>query len=138
VDYSLFTMVAVLVMLKRLEKRPGPAPTLFTPPIFAGTTFVSWFRVSSLPSRGNASEGVLIWDFLGQDGQSGTKTDDIGASRGQTSQGSVAWPWACTTWSLLGSGGPLVCLFISFCCSKKNDDSRKSLALIEFQKVPET
>jgi hypothetical protein len=34
VDYSLFIMVAVLVMLERLEKQLGMAPTVFPPPIF--------------------------------------------------------------------------------------------------------
>jgi hypothetical protein len=40
VDFSLFIMVAVLVMLERLEKRPGMAPAAFPPPIFIGIAFV--------------------------------------------------------------------------------------------------
>jgi hypothetical protein len=46
VDYSLFIMVAVLVMSERLEKRSRTATTAFPPPIFANSAFVSWFRVS--------------------------------------------------------------------------------------------
>jgi hypothetical protein len=37
VDYSIIIMVAVLVMLERLEKRPGMAPAAFPLPIFAGS-----------------------------------------------------------------------------------------------------
>jgi hypothetical protein len=75
-------MVVVLVMLERLEKRPMTALATFPPPIFAGSAFVLWFHVSPSPPHGNASEGggVFIYDFLGQDDQSGTKTDDIGGS----------------------------------------------------------
>jgi hypothetical protein len=45
VDYSLFILVVVLVMLERLEKQPGTAPASFPPPIFVGTAFVLWFCV---------------------------------------------------------------------------------------------
>jgi hypothetical protein len=55
VDYSLFIMVAVLVMLERLEKWPGATPAAFPPSIFAGTASVSWFHVSMLPLHKNAS-----------------------------------------------------------------------------------
>jgi hypothetical protein len=46
VYYSHFIMVVVLVMLERLEKRPGTAPAAFPPPIFTGTTSISWICVS--------------------------------------------------------------------------------------------
>jgi hypothetical protein len=57
VDYSIFIMVAVLVMLERLEKRPGMTPESFLPPIFAGTAFVSWFYVPPPPPQRNTSGG---------------------------------------------------------------------------------
>jgi hypothetical protein len=40
VDYSLFIMVAVLVMSRRLEKRGDMAPVVFPSPIFAGSASV--------------------------------------------------------------------------------------------------
>ena len=43
VDYSLFIMVAVLMMLERVEMQPGMAPAAFPLPIFAGSASVSWF-----------------------------------------------------------------------------------------------
>jgi hypothetical protein len=58
VDYSHFIMVAVLVMLERLEKWPGAIPVAFPPPIFAEITSVSWFRVSPPPPRENALENL--------------------------------------------------------------------------------
>jgi hypothetical protein len=64
-DYSLFIMVAVLVMSEMFEMRPGTAPIAFPPPIFAGSTSVSWFHVSPPPSRDNAL-GSLYIGFLGQ------------------------------------------------------------------------
>jgi hypothetical protein len=63
-DYSLFIMVAVLVMLERLEKRPRATLAEFSPPIFAGTASISWFHVSPPPPQGNAS-GSLYRTFLG-------------------------------------------------------------------------
>jgi hypothetical protein len=48
-DYSLFIMMAVLVMSERFEKRPGMALAALHPPIFACTTSISWFRVSLAP-----------------------------------------------------------------------------------------
>jgi hypothetical protein len=72
--------VSMVVMSGRLEKRPGATPTMFTPSIFAGTTYVYVFRVSPLPPLENI-EGVLIWVFLGQAEHRETKMDDIGASR---------------------------------------------------------
>jgi hypothetical protein len=55
VDYSLFIMVAVLVMLERLDKRPGATPAELPPPIFAGTASISWFHISTQPLCENAS-----------------------------------------------------------------------------------
>jgi hypothetical protein len=63
VDYSLFMVVSMVVMLERLEKRPGMTPAAFSPPIFPGTPFVSVFHVSTLPPQGNASEGLYIVVF---------------------------------------------------------------------------
>jgi hypothetical protein len=57
VDYSLFTMVAVV--LERMEKRLGATPAAFLPPIFARTASVSWFHISPPPPRENAL-GVFI------------------------------------------------------------------------------
>jgi hypothetical protein len=60
VDYSLFIMVVVvLVMLERLEKRPGATLAAFPPPIFAATASISWFCISPPPPQENAS-GVFI------------------------------------------------------------------------------
>jgi hypothetical protein len=56
-------MVTVLVMSERLEKRPGATPVAFPPPIFAGTTFVSWFHVSPPHPQGNASGDLYIGIF---------------------------------------------------------------------------
>jgi hypothetical protein len=66
-------------MLERLEKRPGPTPAMFHPPIFAKTASISWFCVSPPPPLGTP-RGVFIYDFLGQAEQSGAKMDDIGGS----------------------------------------------------------
>jgi hypothetical protein len=82
VNYSLFIMVAMLVMLERLEKRPGMAPTAFTPPIFASSAYVSWFHVSPPPPRKNTL-GSLHIGFLGQARQSEINTDIIGGSKQQ-------------------------------------------------------
>jgi hypothetical protein len=56
-------MVAVLVMLERLEKRPGVTPAVFTPQIFAGTASISWFHVFLLPPRENTL-GVLYIELF--------------------------------------------------------------------------
>jgi hypothetical protein len=47
VDYSLFIMEAMGMLLDILEMRAGGAPTVFAPPIIAGTTSV--FSVSLFP-----------------------------------------------------------------------------------------
>jgi hypothetical protein len=60
VDYSLFIMVVVLVMLERLEKRPGVTLAAISPPIFAGIASVSQFHVSPLPPHKNAPRGLYI------------------------------------------------------------------------------
>jgi hypothetical protein len=55
VDYSLFIMVAVLVVLERLEKRLEATPAAFPPPIFteivsvlyaSGSLYIGIFRSS--------------------------------------------------------------------------------------------
>jgi hypothetical protein len=59
VDYSLFIAVMMVLTSERVEKRPGVTPTVFPPPIFAGTTSVSMFHVSP-PPRFTIIEEVLI------------------------------------------------------------------------------
>jgi hypothetical protein len=75
VDYSLFIMVAVLVMLERLEKRSGTDLGAFPSSVFAGSASVSWFHVTLPPPQGNALGGLyiglfrsrrLIWDEDGR------------------------------------------------------------------------
>jgi membrane protein CcdC involved in cytochrome C biogenesis len=80
VDYSLFMMVAMLVMLERLEKRPEVTLAVFLPPIFAGTASILWFRISPCLLVGTP-RGVFIEAFLGQADQSEMKTDGIEGSR---------------------------------------------------------
>jgi hypothetical protein len=41
-----------------LEKRPGTALAVFPPPIFVGSSFVLWFRVS-LPPPGENGSGIF-------------------------------------------------------------------------------
>jgi hypothetical protein len=59
VDYSIFIMVAILVMSERLEKRPEMAPAMFPPPIFAGSASISWFQVSPPPPHENTSVSIF-------------------------------------------------------------------------------
>ena len=62
VDYSLFIMDAVMMMLEKEEMQPGAAPAAFPSPIFVGSDSVSWFlcfSASSSPPSENAS-GVYI------------------------------------------------------------------------------
>jgi hypothetical protein len=49
VDYSFFMAVMMVLTSLRVEKHPWATPAAFSPLIFAGTTFVSVFRVSPLP-----------------------------------------------------------------------------------------
>jgi hypothetical protein len=63
VDYSDFIMVAMLLMLEKLEKRPGTALAAFPLLIFIGSASVSWFRVSPPPTRENASGSLFIGVF---------------------------------------------------------------------------
>jgi hypothetical protein len=59
-------MVAMLVMLERLEKRLEMASAVFPPPIFARTTSISWFCVPLSPPQENTSiSGTNA--FSGQD-----------------------------------------------------------------------
>jgi hypothetical protein len=64
VDYTLFIMVAVLVMLERLEKRSGIAPAAFPPRSFTSSASISLFHVSPPPPRENASGSLYIGVFL--------------------------------------------------------------------------
>jgi hypothetical protein len=63
VDYSLFIMVVVLVILERLEKQPGVTLAAISLPIFTGIASVSQFHVSPLPPRKNAPGGLYIGVF---------------------------------------------------------------------------
>jgi hypothetical protein len=49
VDYSLFMVVMMVLTSERVEKPLGATTAAFPPPIFARTSFVSVFHVSSLP-----------------------------------------------------------------------------------------
>jgi hypothetical protein len=61
VNYSLFIMVVVLVMLERLEKRPGTAPAVFPPPIFVGSAlFRGFVFLCRLLAKTPCGEGVFI------------------------------------------------------------------------------
>jgi hypothetical protein len=59
VDYSLFMAVIMVLMSERVEKRPRATLAAFPPPIFAGITSVSVFRVSPHPHFA-IIEGVYI------------------------------------------------------------------------------
>jgi hypothetical protein len=81
--------VVVLVMLVRIDKRPGATPAAFPlqslleQPLFCGFMF---FAASSREHF----EGYLYMCFLGQTEQSEMKMDSIGGPR--TKQGQVAQP----------------------------------------------
>jgi hypothetical protein len=79
VDYSLFMMVAMVVMSESLEKRPRVTPTAFPPPISARTTSVSLFRVLLCLLKG--TPWGSLYSRFGQPEQYGMKMDDIGALR---------------------------------------------------------
>jgi hypothetical protein len=49
----------MVLMLERVEKRPGVTPPAFPTPIFARTASVSLFHVSSLPPLGIVKGGSL-------------------------------------------------------------------------------
>jgi hypothetical protein len=49
VEYSLFMVVMMVLTLERVEKHPGVTPAPVPPPIFAGTSSISLFHVSSPP-----------------------------------------------------------------------------------------
>jgi hypothetical protein len=87
-------------MLERLEKRPGATLAAFPPPIFTATSSISWFHVSSLPPRENASGGLYIelfrsrWAIWSKDewhqrseGQMGLR----GSTRGGTVPPGLVW-----------------------------------------------
>jgi hypothetical protein len=59
-DYSLFIMVAVLVML---EMQPGMALTAFPPPDFAGSASILWFSCFSTASSQERLGGSLYSGF---------------------------------------------------------------------------
>ena len=63
VDYSLFIMDAVMMMLEKVEMQPGAAPAAFPSPIFVGSDSVSWFlcfSAFSSPSFRECLGGVYI------------------------------------------------------------------------------
>jgi hypothetical protein len=53
----------MVVMLERLEKRPGSTPAVFPPLIITGTAFVFVFRVCPLPLLSNSEGGLYIGVF---------------------------------------------------------------------------
>jgi hypothetical protein len=122
VDFSLFIMVAVLVMLERLEKRPGTAPTGFplqylqVQPLFV----VSCFSAAS--SREEPC-GFFIYDFLGQDDQSGK--DDIRATTVKRDQVAQRGQGLRHQYSF-GPRCPTMCSFISCRRSRKIVTPEKS------------
>jgi hypothetical protein len=63
VDYSLFIMVAVLVMSERLEKLPGATPAVFPPPNFARIASVSFVLCFSAASSRERLGGLYIGVF---------------------------------------------------------------------------
>jgi hypothetical protein len=79
VDYSLFIIVAVLLMLERLEKQLGMALAAFPPPIFTGLASVSWFRVSP-PHTFKNTLGSLYIGVFRLSPQSEIKMDIIGGT----------------------------------------------------------
>jgi hypothetical protein len=63
VYYSLFIVVAVLVMSERLEKRPVAALAAFPSLIFVGSASILWFHVSPPPPHENTSVSLYIEGF---------------------------------------------------------------------------
>jgi hypothetical protein len=111
-------MVTVLVMLERLKKRSEMASASFRSPIFTCTSSSSRFRVSPPPPRGNTSGDLYIWLFRSR--RSIWDEDRQHQSfEGQTRLGCVTWTRARATSARLDPGGPLMCFFISSCCSRK-------------------
>jgi hypothetical protein len=114
VDYSIFMMVAMLMMSKRLEKRPGATTIAFPLPIFAGIASISLFHVSTLRPRGNTLGGLYIvifrssWSIWDEDGWHRRFKD-------QMRLGGVAWLGARTSCACLG----LMASLIDFLCSRR-------------------
>jgi hypothetical protein len=88
----------MVLMLERLEKRPGAIPAVFPLPIFTGTASISMFRVSPPPSLANDEVGLYI-GILGQAEHQEKKMDIIGASRPK---------WAWVAWSGLVATPPVL------------------------------
>jgi hypothetical protein len=63
VDYSLFIVVAVLMMLVRVEMQPRMTPIAFSPPVFVGSALVSWFLCFSVASFREHLGGLYIVVF---------------------------------------------------------------------------
>ena len=75
-----------MVMLEKVEMRPGAAPAAFPSPIFAGSGSVLVFPCfCAAPSKSMSVD--LFIGVLGQDLELGIQTDDSGHSRG----GEQAW-----------------------------------------------
>jgi hypothetical protein len=65
---------------ERVEKRPGATLAAFPPPIFAGTTSVSVFRVYPPPPDRDRRGGLFI-GFLGQTEHLDAKMNIIGGPK---------------------------------------------------------
>jgi hypothetical protein len=54
----------MVLMLKRVEKRPGETPIVFPHPISAGAAFVTVFHVSPPPPITIVQGGIYVREFL--------------------------------------------------------------------------
>ena len=103
VDYSLFIMETVMMMLERMEIQPGMAPVAFFPPIFAGSGSVLVFLCfCSAPSEialGNLFIGIFR-SRLGVRVEGGW----LRALEEETSMGGVATPWPAPPGHFWASG----------------------------------
>jgi hypothetical protein len=59
VDYPPLMVESKEEALVKEKRRPEAILAAVPPPIFAGSSSISWFRVSLPPPRENASEGIL-------------------------------------------------------------------------------
>jgi hypothetical protein len=63
VDYFLFMAVMMVLTSERVEKRLEVTPTVFPPPMFAGTSSISLFHVSPSLRLGIVECGILYRHF---------------------------------------------------------------------------
>ena len=136
VDYSLFIMKTLMMMLERVEIQPGMTPAAFPTPIFLVLPLFRCFSVYAPPPLGFAM-GLYLQAFLGQNSEFEIKTDGCGRSRRERAR--VARPTKLTAppglvWA---SGTPRW-----FQCSSssyfRKIDPRKIPGPFEFAKVLES